>query len=41
MEKEELGVVRTEDTPGYLAPMMYFHFLKDEQSAPLNAVYSA
>ncbi len=26
VEKEELGVVRTEDTPGYLAPMMYFHF---------------
>ncbi|ATO28550.1 ribonuclease H-like domain-containing protein [Bacillus atrophaeus] len=30
VEKEELSVYRKEDTPGYLAPMLYFHFLKTQ-----------
>ncbi|MCY8340819.1 ribonuclease H-like domain-containing protein [Bacillus haynesii] len=38
VEKEELGVIRTEDTPGYLAPMMYFHFLKEERPEIIEGV---
>lgn len=29
VEKEILNITRNEDTPGYLAPMLYFHFLKN------------
>ncbi|WP_368930147.1 ribonuclease H-like domain-containing protein [Bacillus pumilus] len=29
VEKEELHVQRENDTPGFLAPMIYFHFLKE------------
>ncbi|WP_240375460.1 ribonuclease H-like domain-containing protein [Bacillus piscicola] len=29
VEKEILGITRKDDTPGYLAPMLYFDFLQD------------
>ncbi|WFA03439.1 ribonuclease H-like domain-containing protein [Bacillus sp. HSf4] len=38
VEKEELGVQRTEDTPGYLAPMIYFQFLKEERPKIIEGV---
>ncbi|MGN9865029.1 ribonuclease H-like domain-containing protein [Bacillus swezeyi] len=38
VEKEELGVIRTEDTPGYLAPMIYFQFLKEERPEIIEGV---
>ncbi|ASB88756.1 ribonuclease H-like domain-containing protein [Bacillus sonorensis] len=38
VEKEELGIERAEDTPGYLAPMIYFHFLKEERPDIIEGV---
>lgn len=38
VEKEELGFERTEDTPGYLAPMIYFQFLKEERPGIIEGV---
>ncbi|MGR6858619.1 ribonuclease H-like domain-containing protein [Bacillus halotolerans] len=38
VEKEELGVHRKEDTPGYLAPMLYFHFIKAQEPDLLKGV---
>ncbi|UYO30397.1 ribonuclease H-like domain-containing protein [Bacillus halotolerans] len=38
VEKEELGVRRKEDTPGYLAPMLYFHFIKAQEPDLLKGV---
>ncbi|MBY8913732.1 ribonuclease H-like domain-containing protein [Bacillus sp. YC2] len=40
VEKEELSVIRDEDTPGYLAPMLYFQFLKAEDPVLLQGVLS-
>lgn len=36
VENEELAFKRDEDTPGYLAPMLYFQFLKAEDPALLK-----
>ncbi|MBM6619293.1 ribonuclease H-like domain-containing protein [Bacillus suaedaesalsae] len=30
VEKEILNIHRTSDTPGFMAPMIYFHYLEDE-----------
>lgn len=38
VEKEELGIRRQEDTPGYLAPMLYFHFIKAQEPDLLKGV---
>ncbi|PNB46269.1 hypothetical protein C1X64_36925, partial [Pseudomonas sp. GW456-E7] len=38
VEKEELGIRRQEDTPGYLAPMLYFHFVKAQEPDLLKGV---
>lgn len=38
VEKEELGIHRQEDTPGYLAPMLYFHFIKAQEPDLLKGV---
>ncbi|TYS21621.1 hypothetical protein FZC71_17640 [Bacillus subtilis] len=38
VEKEELGICRQEDTPGYLAPMLYFHFIKAQEPDLLKGV---
>lgn len=38
VEKEELGIRRLEDTPGYLAPMLYFHFIKAQEPDLLKGV---
>lgn len=40
VEKEELGVSRKEDTPGYLAPMLYFHFIKAQEPDLLKGVFA-
>ncbi len=40
VENEELAFKRDEDTPGYLAPMLYFQFLKAEDPALLKGVLS-
>ncbi|CDG26257.1 ribonuclease H-like domain-containing protein [Bacillus velezensis] len=40
VENEELAFKRDEDTPGYLAPMLYFQFLKAEDPALLTGVLS-
>ncbi|MCY8319051.1 ribonuclease H-like domain-containing protein [Bacillus vallismortis] len=38
VENEELGIRRQEDTPGYLAPMLYFHFIKAQEPELLKGV---
>ncbi|MBB3908379.1 ribonuclease H-like domain-containing protein [Anoxybacteroides rupiense] len=38
VEKEILGVERTEDIPGFLAPMMYFEFLSSKQPDGMTGV---
>ncbi len=39
VEKEILNINRNEDTPGYLAPMLYFHFLKTQDPKVLEGVF--
>lgn len=38
VEKEILGIEREGDTPGYLAPMLYFDYLKDQDPTGLFGV---
>lgn len=40
VEKEILGVVRKNDVPGYLAPMIYFDFLKDPNPRGIKDVFT-
>lgn len=39
VEEERLGIVRTEDVPGSLAPAIYFQFLADGNPGPLEGVF--
>lgn len=39
IEEERLGIIRTEDVPGSLAPQLYFQFLADGNPAPLKGVF--
>ncbi|QNK55232.1 ribonuclease H-like domain-containing protein [Paenibacillus sp. PAMC21692] len=39
IEEERLGIFRTEDVPGSLAPQLYFQFLADGDPAPLEGVF--
>lgn len=39
IEEERLGIARTEDVPGSLAPQLYFQFLADGNPAPLEGVF--
>ncbi len=39
VEKELLNIERTEDTPGYLAPMLYFEYLREKDPAILDGVF--
>lgn len=38
VEKEELHVNREGDTPGFLAPMIYFHFLKEQKPKLIEGI---
>ncbi|PRR92888.1 ribonuclease H-like domain-containing protein [Bacillus sp. NMCN1] len=38
VEKEELHVHRENDTPGFLAPMIYFHFLKEQNPKLIEGI---
>ncbi|PCK21070.1 hypothetical protein CEY02_09930 [Bacillus pumilus] len=38
VEKEELHVNREDDTPGFLAPMIYFHFLKEQKPSLIEGI---
>ncbi len=38
VEKEELHVQRENDTPGFLAPMIYFHFLKEQNPKLIEGI---
>ncbi|MFB5663097.1 ribonuclease H-like domain-containing protein [Alteribacillus sp. HJP-4] len=38
VEKEILGFERTDDTPGYLAPMLYFDFLEEKHPELIEGV---
>ncbi|WLR53042.1 ribonuclease H-like domain-containing protein [Bacillus tianshenii] len=38
VEEKKLGLERTEDVPGYLAPMIYFDFLKDPNPRGIKGV---
>ncbi|MDQ0228805.1 uncharacterized protein YprB with RNaseH-like and TPR domain [Metabacillus malikii] len=38
VEKEILGIKRKDDIPGYLAPMIYFQFVKDNQPDIIEGV---
>ncbi|MCY7689365.1 ribonuclease H-like domain-containing protein [Bacillus altitudinis] len=38
VEKEELHVNREGDTPGFLAPMIYFHFLKEQNPKLIEGI---
>lgn len=40
VEKEILNIGRTGDVPGYLAPMLYFDFLKDYNPKGLEGVFT-
>ncbi|MDQ6418091.1 ribonuclease H-like domain-containing protein [Paenibacillus sp. LHD-117] len=40
IEEERLGITRTEDVPGSLAPQLYFQFLADGNPAPLEGVFT-
>lgn len=39
IEEERLGITRTEDVPGSLAPQLYFQFLADGDPSPLEGVF--
>jgi uncharacterized protein YprB with RNaseH-like and TPR domain len=39
VEEERLGIKRSEDVPGSLAPAIYFQFLADGNPAPLEGVF--
>ncbi|WP_221565128.1 ribonuclease H-like domain-containing protein [Alkalihalobacillus sp. TS-13] len=39
VEKELLSIERTEDTPGYLAPMLYFEYLREKDPSILEGVF--
>jgi uncharacterized protein YprB with RNaseH-like and TPR domain len=39
VEKEILGVNREEDTPGYLAPLLYFEYIKDQDPETIQGVF--
>ncbi|WP_408006477.1 ribonuclease H-like domain-containing protein [Pseudalkalibacillus sp. A8] len=39
VEKELLNIDRIEDTPGYLAPMLYFEYLREKDPTILNGVF--
>lgn len=38
VEQDELGIARIEDTPGFLAPMLYFSYLKSNNPEILRGV---
>ncbi|MCM3147354.1 ribonuclease H-like domain-containing protein [Bacillus pumilus] len=38
VEKQELHVQRENDTPGFLAPMIYFHFLKEQNPKLIEGI---
>ncbi|WLD91753.1 ribonuclease H-like domain-containing protein [Alkalihalobacillus sp. AL-G] len=40
VEKELLNIERKEDTPGYLAPMLYFEFLREKDPSILKGVFT-
>ncbi|MFC0188603.1 ribonuclease H-like domain-containing protein [Fictibacillus aquaticus] len=40
VEKEILDVHRVEDTPGYLAPMLYFQYLQERDPSLLKGVFT-
>jgi uncharacterized protein YprB with RNaseH-like and TPR domain len=40
VENEILGIERKDDIPGYLAPMIYFDFLKDPNPEGIKGVFS-
>lgn len=39
VEKEILDVKREEDTPGYLAPMLYFYYLKNHDPSIVKGIF--
>lgn len=39
IEEERLGITRTDDVPGSLAPQLYFQYLGDGDPAPLEGVF--
>lgn len=39
IEEERLGIERSEDVPGSLAPQLYFQYLADGDPAPLEGVF--
>jgi len=39
IEKEILNIERNDDTPGYLAPMLYFHFLQNPSPNIIKGVF--
>ncbi|MHA6484019.1 ribonuclease H-like domain-containing protein [Paenibacillus sp. strain BS8-2] len=39
IEEERLGIVRSDDVPGSLAPQLYFQFLADGDPTPLEGVF--
>jgi len=39
IEEERLGITRTDDVPGSLAPQLYFQYLSDGDPAPLEGVF--
>lgn len=39
VEEERLGIARTDDVPGSLAPQIYFQFLADGDPKPLEGVF--
>jgi len=39
VEEERLGIVRSGDVPGSMAPAIYFRFLQDEDPEPLGGVF--
>jgi len=39
VEEERLGIVREDDVPGYLAPVLYFQYLSDGDIAQMESVF--
>lgn len=39
VEKEILDIKRTDETPGYLAPMIYFHFLQNPNPHVIQGIF--
>ncbi len=39
VEEERLGIVRHEDVPGAMAPMLYFQYLADRKIEPMEGVF--